>query len=115
MRIVSYFIFFLLLAGCAGRPGKPAAVIQPDDAVHSCATLNKEIEQITIDLARLQPEADALAKNNEETKGNFMSYIFLAPLAGIDNHHGQQQEIDAFRLRRNHLELVATEKNCSHL
>ena len=110
MKIILFFITFtLLVSGCAGRAANPVMIQQYGDGSKSCATLENEMMFIQGEISRLVPQTEKTGKN---VALGVTGFFLIVPLFFMDLSKAEQQEVNAYRQRYNHLLLLAREKNC---
>ena len=83
--------------------------IQYGDDAKSCKQLKHEIITTQGEMQRILPKTDKTVKN--VTLG-VAGLFFLVPWFFMDFKNGDQQEYDALRQRYNHLNSIASGKNC---
>lgn len=102
-------VISVLLAGCGGRNANPVAVEQMGDKQKNCEVLRAEMSGIEAQVAALIPESQKTGKNVAlGTAGIFL----IVPFFFMDLGHAEQAEIDAYRKRYTHLQMIAAEKKC---
>jgi len=108
-QIGCLLISAFIVIGCAGRPANPVMVHQYGDEQRSCKALERELQFIEEEIARLIPETDKTGKNVAlGVAGAFL----LVPFFFMDLSKAEQIEVNAYRRRYNHLVILAGEKNC---
>jgi hypothetical protein len=98
-----------LIFGCAGRTANPIMVQQYGDDGKSCVALEKEMQFIQSEIQRLIPETEKTGKN---VALGVTGFFLIVPLFFMDLSKAEQQEVDAYRQRYNHLLILSGEKNC---
>ena len=98
-----------LIVGCAGRTANPVMVQQYGDDDKSCVALEKEMQFIQSEIQRLIPETEKTGKN---VALGVTGFFLIVPLFFMDLSQAEQQEVNAYRQRYNHLLILAGEKNC---
>jgi len=108
-KIISLLCISLILTGCAGRAANPVMVHQPNDNYKSCQMLQREISTIEMNIQKLIPEADKTSKNVALGIGG----LFIWPMwLFMDLSSAEKEEINAYRMRHDHLVSLVQEKNC---
>ena len=97
------------VVGCAGRTANPVMVQQYGDDKKSCDHLENEMQFIEGEINRLIPQTEKTGKN---VALGVTGFFFIVPLFFMDLSKAEQQEVDAYRKRYNHLLLVSRDKNC---
>ena len=109
-RIVGVLLLAaLLVVGCAGRPANPVMVYQPGDRTRPCDALERELELIEDNIARLLPKTDKAEKN---TRLGVAGIFLLVPFFFMDLSKAEQVEINALTKRYNHLLTIGEENGC---
>lgn len=109
MRRLIILLQVLMLVSCAGRAAHPVMVQQYGDSNKSCDAIEYELMLIEGEIAKLQPQTKKAGKN---TVLGVTGAIFIIPLFFIDLSKAEQEEIQAYRQRYNHLLILAIDKNC---
>lgn len=101
----------VLSAACGGRVANPVVVEQYDDSRKGCKALQTEMAGIRQEVSRLLPQTDKTGKNVAlGVAGAFL----LVPWFFMDMSHAEQEEINAYRQRYNHLSAIAADKGCGN-
>ena len=99
----------IALSACGGRTANPVMVQQYGDENKSCAALERELVFTQQEITRLLPETD---KTGENVALGVTGFFFIVPLFFMDLSDAEQQEVNAYRQRYNHLASIATDKQC---
>ena len=111
-NIIVWVALSALLGGCAGRAANPVMVDQVGDNRKSCDSLETEMKTIQADVQKLLPETDKAKKN----VGLALAGAFIVvPFFFMDFTESEKIEVDAYRLRYNRLQAIATEKKCQFI
>ncbi|MHC4264550.1 MAG: hypothetical protein ACYSUK_01300 [Planctomycetota bacterium] len=95
--------------GCAGREANPIPAYLPGDENLSCRTLAVEMAQIQTDMDRLRPKTNKAGTN---ILWGIAGVLLIFPFFFMDFKDAEKIEYDALDRRRDHLMVLATEKNC---
>lgn len=106
---IAVIITVTLLVGCAGRAANPVMVQQYGDDSKSCSRLENEMMFVEGEITRLVPQTEKTGKN---VALGVTGFFFIVPLFFMDLSQAEQQEVNAFRQRYNHLLLIARDKSC---
>ena len=113
--VLSRFTLLLLtlsftFSSCAGRAAHPVMIRQYGDKDLSVEALEMQIAMVEEEIIRRMPKTDKTGKNIAlGVAGAFL----LVPWFFMDFSQAEQIEIDALRLRYNHLVTLAHEKGSS--
>lgn len=108
-KAIAGMLLVTLIVGCAGRAAHPVMVQQYGDDRKSCRALEKEMAYIQREIHNLIPETQKTGKN---VALGVTGFFLIVPLFFMDLSSAEQEEVNAFRQRYNHLLIVAGEKNC---
>lgn len=99
----------MLVSACGGRTANPVMAQQYGDEKKSCAALESEMVSIQSEISRLLPQEDKAGKNIAlGVAGAFV----LFPWFFMDMGHAEEEEVNAYRQRYNHLAAIAADKDC---
>ena len=98
-----------LVVGCAGRAANPVMIQQYGDDKKTCQALETEMAFIQGEIQNLIPQTQKTGKN---VALGVTGAIFIVPLFFMDLSQSEQEEVNAYRQRYNHLLILAGEKNC---
>jgi len=108
-NIFMTLLILSFITACGGRASNPIMAVQYKDDKKSCTTLETEIVFIQQEIQRLIPKTDKTGKNVAlGVAGAFL----LIPWFFMDMSHAEQEEVNAYRQRYNHLVAIAGDKNC---
>jgi hypothetical protein len=99
----------LAITACGGRAANPVMSQQFGDQKKGCPALITEMTGIQHEISRLMPNTDKTGKNVAlGVAGAFL----LVPWFFMDMGHAEQEEVNAYRNRYNHLASIAADKKC---
>lgn len=107
--VISLTIASLIVHGCGGRTANPVMAQQYGDEKKGCAALEREMIGIQQEITRLTPKTSKAGKN---TALGVTGVLFIVPLFFMDLSHAEQEEINAYIRRYNHLASIAADKKC---
>ena len=103
-------LLVMLAVACAGREPMPVMVYQAGDKDRACEVLANESDSIESAIEKLLTES---AKTDETNTALGVTGVFLlVPLFFMDLSDADRIEVNALRLRYNHLLQVADTKGC---
>ncbi|MHC4264551.1 MAG: hypothetical protein ACYSUK_01305 [Planctomycetota bacterium] len=110
--LLCFSILFMssLPMGCAGRKANPIPTYIPGDENLSCRALATEMSQIQTDMKRLRPKTNKFGTN---VFWGVAGFFLIFPFFFMDFKDAEKIEYDALDRRRDHLMVLATEKNCN--
>ncbi len=103
-------LIVLAISGCGGRTANPVMSQQYGDERKGCAALESELVSAQAEITRLMPQTDKTGKN---VALGVAGAFFLVPWFFMDMSHAEQEEVNAYRQRYNHLASIAADKNCN--
>ena len=109
LRFVSIIVLLSFLSGCGGRVANLVSSAQYGDEKKSCESLQFEMSATQDQINRLIPQTKKTGKN---VLLGVVGWFLIVPWFFMDLSRAEQEEIDALRLRYNHLVIVATDKGC---
>ena len=111
MNVKLTLVLFISIAliGCAGRAASPVMIQQYGDDKKTCQALETEMAFIQGEIQRLIPETEKTGKN---VALGVTGVFFIVPLFFMDLSQAEQEEVNAYRQRYNHLLIIAGDKNC---
>ena len=109
MRKAIIVVLACSLAACGGRAAHPVMIQQYGDRQKSCEVIEVEMAQIQQEINRLIPKTKKTGKN---TALAVAGWFLIVPFFFMDLSEAEQEEIEAYRKRYNHLLLIATDKKC---
>tara|TARA_R110002110_G_scaffold33533_1_gene114734 strand:- start:54749 stop:55195 length:447 start_codon:yes stop_codon:yes gene_type:complete len=108
-KAISLLCVSAILAGCAGRAANPVTVRQMNDNNKSCSMIQYEMSSIENNIQTLIPQSDKTGKNVALGIGG----LFIWPMwLFMDLSSAEKEEINAYRMRHDHLLSLAQEKGC---
>lgn len=108
-RLSLALLISLSIAACGGRTANPVMIQQYGDDRKSCKAIETELMTIQHEISKLMPETEKAGKN---IALGVTGVFFLVPLFFMDLSHAEQEEVNAYRQRYNHLVIIAADKNC---
>lgn len=109
-KAILAIVVVVMVAGCAGREANLEAEIKPGDANLTCEQISAERTRIRSKVAKLIPETDKTGANAALGVSGF--FLAGVPWLFMDLSKAEQQEIQAYRDRDSHLEVLAIKKKC---
>jgi len=109
-KTTTLVVLMSLLVACAGRSANPTNVRQPGDERLSCQALSTSMHTIETEVQRLIPESQKTGKN---VALGVAGAFFLFPWFFMDFSEAEKAEINAYRMRYNHLMTLYTNKKCA--
>ena len=104
-------IIVLSSVSCAGRTANPIATYQPGDNSLSCVGLRMTMANVQANIDRIAPGANKTSSNvGLGVAGAFL----LVPWFFMDFSGADEIELNAFRMRYNHLVILYTENGCDN-
>jgi hypothetical protein len=108
-KSVALFLIVVNLTGCAGRAANPVMVHQISDEQKSCSILKREMSSIELSIQQLIPQTDKTSKNVAfGIAGLFIWPFWLC----MDLSSAEKEEINAYRMRYDHLMNIYNAKGC---
>jgi hypothetical protein len=108
-KAISLLCISAILTGCAGRAANPVMVRQMGDNHKSCQMIQREISSIETNIQTLVPQSDKTGKNVALGIGG----LFIWPMwLFMDLSSAEKEEINAYRMRHDHLLSLSQEKGC---
>ena len=105
--IVSSFI----LPSCASKTPRNVMIQQYGDDSKSCKALELELNQTQQEMSRILGEQNSTSGTNAAL-AVAGAFLFWPALFFMDLSDSEEQEYDSYRLRYNHLLVIATDKEC---
>lgn len=99
-----------VLTGCAGRAPNPVTINQFGDEQKSCQALKNEMKMIENNVQRLIPQSDKTGKN---VALGVAGLIVWPAWLFMDLSNAEKEEINAYRMRYDHLMTIAQSKQCN--
>jgi hypothetical protein len=109
-KVISALLLVLFVSGCAGRTANPVMTRQYGDETRSCASITAELGTIEGEIQRLIPKTNKTGKN---VALGVAGWFFIVPWFFMDLSQAEQEEINAYRMRYNHLVAIAADKGCA--
>ena len=110
-RLVAVAAISVLMAGCAGRPPAPVAIVQPQDAYADCAAL---VTQGQANNQRMQELASEQGGKAAQNVAAGVAGLFIWPLwFAMDFQGSAGIEIGALQSRQQYLATRATQLHCA--
>src|SRR5437763_16521508 len=107
---MSVVIGILALAGCAGRPPQPVAVIQPQDRFMDCAAIQAEVLDNNAKVQELASESGGKVAQNVAAG---VAGVFIWPLwVAMDFQGATDKEAAALNSRQQYLAVLAEQRQC---
>jgi len=110
LKYISFVLLLSFLSGCAGRAAHLVMVRQQGDENRSCESITSELISIEGEIQNLIPKTNKTGKN---VALGIAGWFLLVPWFFMDLSQAEQEEINAYRQRYNHLVSISVDKGCS--
>ncbi len=107
--MIAILMIFVFCAACGGRAANPVMIHQYGDENRSCQALEREMAFIEGEIQQLIPKTKKTGKN---VALGIAGWFLLVPWFFMDLSKAEQEEINAYRQRYNHLLIIAGDKKC---
>lgn len=102
-------VFLVIMSGCGGRNADPVKLAQPGDSELSCFALDSELKDVEECMKELVPSTSKAGKN---VGLGVAGWFLIVPWVFMDFSRAEQQELEAYRKRYNHLVRLYNNKRC---
>ncbi len=108
-KLIVILMLFAFSISCGGRAANPVMIQQYGDENRTCQALEREMVFIQGEIQQLMPKTKKTGKN---VALGIAGWFLIVPWFFMDLSKAEQEEINAYRQRYNHLLIISGDKKC---